>query len=273
MIAIRTAIPYGPGPREILDAYSPKRPGPVIVYLYGGSWQSGRRQIYRFLGRAFARRGFLTVIPDYRVYPEVRFPVFPEDAARILRFVREHAAEWGGDPGRIFLIGHSAGAHSAVLAAFEPERYGTPPLAGVIAIAGPMSFNPLDHDSVSAAFEGYHPIDDARPIKRVRAGAPPLLLQHGRADKTVGMHNSQHLADAIMAAGGHAELRLYPGLGHVGIVAAMAWPLRWRAPVLTDIVRFVRSRAGETVHGAITHKTSRPVNSNQTGPKPDFKKP
>ena len=251
MISIERAIAYGPGPRERLDLYRPGVPGPVIVYLYGGSWQSGRREIYRFLGASLARRGFLTIIPDYRVYPEVRFPAFPEDAGRILRFVRERAAGWGGDPNRIFLIGHSAGAHSAALVAFETLRYGAPPLAGVVAIAGPMSFNPLEHDNVRAVFEGYSPIDDARPIKRVHGRAPPLLLLHGRADKTVDAHNSEHLAAAIAAAGGNAELKLYPGLGHVGIIASIAWPLRWRAPVLTDIVRFLARPAGEAVHGSI----------------------
>lgn len=244
MASIRTGIAYGHGPREVLDLYRPRQgSAPIIVYLYGGSWQKGRRQIYRFLGKGLARRGLLAAIPDYRLFPEVRFPAFPEDAARILRFVAAQARAWGGDPGRLFLMGHSAGAHSAVLAAFEPERYGTPPLSGVIGLAGPMTFNPLEHASVSAVFEGYDPIDHARPIKRVSAKAPPMLLLHGLADKTVGPHNSERLAAAITASGGRAELKLYPRIGNAGIIAATAWPLRWRAPVLHDILGFVRAHS------------------------------
>jgi acetyl esterase/lipase len=245
MIRIEHGISYGEGARQVFDLYhATGKARPILVYLYGGSWQSGRRAIYRFLGRSFARRGFLTAIPDYRLHPEVRFPAFPEDAARVLAFVRTHAFSWGGDPDNLFLMGHSAGAHSAALLAFEGARYGAPPLKGVIALAGPMSFNPLEHESVKAVFEGHAPIDEARPIKRAHGRAPPLLLLHGANDKTVGAHNSQHLAEAVRAAGGAAELKLYPGLGHTGIVSSIAWPLRWRASVLADILGFLSRHTG-----------------------------
>jgi acetyl esterase/lipase len=241
MIRIERGICYGEGARQVLDLYHARGSArPILVYLYGGSWQSGRREIYRFIGRSFARRGFLTAIPDYRLHPEVRFPAFPEDAAHVLAFVHAHASSWGGDPDNLFLMGHSAGAHSAALLAFEGARYRSPPLKGVIALAGPMSFNPLEHESVKAVFEGHAPIDEARPIKRVHGSAPPLLLLHGTNDKTVGAHNSRHLVEAVRAAGGEAELKLYPGLGHTGIVSSIAWPLRWRGSVLADIERFLR---------------------------------
>lgn len=244
MARIERGIAYGPGARQRLDLYRTRRAAaPVLVYLYGGSWQTGRREIYGFLGRSLARRGILTAIADYRLYPEVRFPAFPKDAGDIARFVHENARSWGGDPEKLFVMGHSAGAHSAALLAFEGERYGAPLLKGVIALAGPMTFNPLEHDSVKAAFEGHAPIDEARPIKRVHERAPPLLLLHGKADKTVGVHNSEHLAQAVRDAGGRAELKVYPGIGHVGLIAATAWPLRWRASVLADVVAFVRKHA------------------------------
>jgi acetyl esterase/lipase len=244
MARIERGIAYGAGVRQHLDVYRTLgRGAPVLVYLHGGSWQTGRRETYGFLGRSLAKRGILAAVADYRLYPEVRFPAFPKDAGQIVSFVRENALAWGGDPKKIFVMGHSAGAHSAALLAFEGERYGAPRIKGVIALAGPMTFNPLEHDSVSAAFEGHEPIDEARPIKRVHGRAPPLLLLHGKADKTVGAHNSEHLAQAVRAAGGNAELKLYPGIGHLGIIAAVAWPLRWRASVLDDVVAFVRKHA------------------------------
>jgi acetyl esterase/lipase len=245
MITIETGIAYGEGQRRRLDLYSPHAGNaPIVVYLYGGSWQSGRREIYRFLGKSLARAGFLAVVADYPVYPQARFPGFLTDAAALLRFVRAEAGSWGGDKDCLFLIGHSAGAHTAALLAFDAERYRVPPLKGVVAVAGPLTFNPLEHDSVRAVFEGFTPIDDARPIKRVHGRAPPFLLLHGTADTTVAPANSQNLAAAIRAAGGTAELKLYPGLGHVGIIAATSWPMRWRAPVFRDIVRFLTDHAG-----------------------------
>ncbi|MFO1186043.1 MAG: alpha/beta hydrolase [Alphaproteobacteria bacterium] len=246
MSHIERGIAYGPGARQRLDIYrSSRMPAPVLVYLYGGTWKTGRRETYGILGRSFARRGILCVVADYRLYPEVRFPAFPQEAAEIVRFVHDKAPDWGGDPDTIFVMGHSAGAHSAALLAFDAERYGAPQIKGVIALAGPLTFNPLEHDSVKAVFEGHEPIDDARPIKRVHGRAPPLLLLHGRGDKTVGVHNSENLASAVRTAGGEAELKIYPGIGHVGIIAAVAWPLRWRASVLADVVAFVRKHAGD----------------------------
>lgn len=240
-MSIERGIAYGPGQRQRLDVYrAGGNDAPIVVYLYGGTWKTGRREIYGFLGRSLAKRGILTVVADYRLFPEVKFPAFPRDAGTIVAFVAEHARAWGGDPGKIFVMGHSAGAHSAALLAFEGERYGAPAIKGVIALAGPLTFNPLEHDSTREIFEGHEPIDEARPIKRVHGRAPPILLLHGKADTTVGLHNSENLAAAVREAGGRADLKLYPGIGHVGIVAAVAWPLRWRASVLADIVAFVR---------------------------------
>ena len=109
-------VAYGRGPRQRLDVYAPRRRegrAAVAVFFYGGSWDSGRRQDYGWVGQALASRGFLTVIADYGLYPQVRFPGFLEDGARAVRGAQDHAEAFGGDPKRIVLVGHSAGAYNA----------------------------------------------------------------------------------------------------------------------------------------------------------------
>ncbi|WP_254606600.1 alpha/beta hydrolase, partial [Sphingomonas bacterium] len=121
---------FGPDPRQRLDVYAPKdtpangRSRPVIVFFYGGSWSSGTRAGYSFVGRALAARGFVVAIPDYRLVPQVRFPAFLRDNAAAVRWVRGHIAASGGDPDRLVLAGHSAGAYDAAMLALDPRWLG-----------------------------------------------------------------------------------------------------------------------------------------------------
>jgi len=135
-LRITRSLPYGEAPRQVLDIYAPAaaRGAPVLIFIYGGSWQFGSRIDYGFIGGLFARQGFVTVIPDYRLYPQARFPAFVDDSRAVLDYVRHRIGRHGGDAGQIFLMGHSAGAYNAVMAALAP---GAPPLAGVIGLAGP----------------------------------------------------------------------------------------------------------------------------------------
>ena len=237
---------YGAAERHLIDVFparsarrTPAQPAPILIYLYGGSWKSGSRKIYRFLGRSYAARGYCVAIPDYRLFPEAPFPGFVEDAAQAVAWVRAHASSFGGDPSRIVLMGHSAGAHIGALLALDEQWLGAAGehpsnLNGFFGLAGPYTFNPLDFDSVRAVFEGTPDINLARPIKQVHAKTMPMVLAHGSADKTVGFHNSQNLAEALRGAGGQAELIRYHGLGHIAIMASIAWPLRFLAPVFRD---------------------------------------
>jgi acetyl esterase/lipase len=169
-------VAYGDAERQVMDIYRPEDGpvdrtdnAPVVVFFYGGSWKSGSRQSYRFMGEALARSGFVVAVPDYRFYPDVRFPDFFEDGARAVRWVSTHAREFGGDPGRIILMGHSAGAHIAALPAFD-ERYlarqGVPgaSLRGLVGVAGPYAFDPLAYGSTKPIFSGLADTDQARPI-------------------------------------------------------------------------------------------------------------
>ena len=247
-------VVYAPGPRGRLDVYRPTgvtAPAPVVVFIYGGSWDSGRRQDYTFVGAALAAKGFVAVIPDYRVYPEVRWPTFLQDNARAVAWARDHAAEYGGDPRKLFLMGHSAGAYDAVMLALDRRwlaAVGIDPkrdLRGVIGLAGPYDFLPLHSEELKTIFGPPDGRPATQPINYVDGANPPLFLATDTADKVVEPSNTERLAAKVRAAGGPVETREYKGLSHVLVVAAIAAPLRLLAPVLRDATAFIRSHAGD----------------------------
>jgi acetyl esterase/lipase len=241
---VARGVAYGPGERLRLDVYGPRAaapaPRPVIVFLYGGSWNSGRRQAYSFAARALAARGFVVIVPDYRLAPEVRYPDFLRDCAAAVRWTRRHAGEHGGDGERIVLTGHSAGAYNAAMLALDPSLLGPDRSAvrGLAGLAGPYDFLPLDDASTIAAFGAWPRPAETQPVSHAARGAPPALLLHGDGDSRVKPRNSRKLAGLLQAAGGDVRLKLYPGLGHVGILTALAIPFRGQAPVLADVAAF-----------------------------------
>ncbi len=246
-VEVARNLPYGAGPRRMLDIYAPKgtAPGattPVIVFLYGGSWANGTREGYGFAGRALAAAGFVVAIPDYRLVPEVHFPGFLQDCAAAVHWTRANIARYGGDPDRIVLVGHSAGAYNAAMLALDPQWLGADRAAirGFAGLSGPYDFLPLDGPIPLATFRNWPRLAETQPIHYADASAPPVLLLHGGEDDTVWPKNSIHLEARLKAAGAQAELNIYPELGHVGIVTALARPFRGRAPVLADVAAFAR---------------------------------
>jgi acetyl esterase/lipase len=245
------SLPYGPDPRHLLDVYQARVPGgPLAVFFYGGTWQGGSRAYYRFLGRALAAGGATTVIADYRLYPQIRYPEFLNDCALATAFVRDNAARLGADRTRIFAMGHSAGAYNALMLAANPayllRATGELPnavLAGAIGLAGPYDFLPMTGPDVRAVFGGAADDPDTQPIAHIGRHAPPLLLLTGEADTTVLPRNSERLAAAAKSFGVPAQLRRYPGIGHIGILAAFFWPFRFRAPALADSLAFLTNPA------------------------------
>ena len=243
------AIAYGADPRQRLDVYvptgNPDATKPVVVFFYGGRWQGGRREDYRFVGEALAAQGFVAVIPDYRVYPQVQFPVFVDDSAAAVAWTVAHAAQYGANPEHVFLMGHSAGAQIAALLALDRHYLANAGVAagrvrGFIGLAGPYDFLPLTDPVLERVFGAPDNLARTQPINFVSANAPPMLLLHGLDDTTVLPRNSEHLAAAARAQGTRATLIEYPDYGHIGLVIKLAAPFRGNSSVATDVATFIR---------------------------------
>jgi acetyl esterase/lipase len=247
-------IAYGSHPRQRLDVYVPEpKPAtgaapvaarPLVVFWHGGRWSFGDKSEYRFVGAALADLGCVAVLPNYRLYPDVKMSGFMDDAARAGRWAALHAGEYAADPNRLYLMGHSAGAHLAALVTLDPRYFaagGQPPsIAGVIGLSGPYDFLPLKEADVQDMFGPPQHYPQSQPINFVRSDAPPMLLIHGRDDETVRPKNSINFAASLQAAGVPATLKLYPNLGHADTVAALSLPARGRAPTLADIAAFLK---------------------------------
>ncbi|MFL5255839.1 MAG: alpha/beta hydrolase, partial [Rhodopila sp.] len=208
-LTITQAVAYGVGPRHRLDIYAPAQPdAPVVVFLYGGGWTDGDRALYRFLGAALAAHGYLTVIPDYRVYPEIRFPAFIQDAAAAVAWTTANIARYGGDPRRIVLMGHSAGAQIAAMLTLDKQWLGAEgldldrDLIGMIGLSGPYDFLPLNDPQLKAIFAPAGELRLTQPIAFARGDAPPMFLATGASDDTVWPHNTLNLAAAVRKDGG-----------------------------------------------------------------------
>lgn len=246
-LAVRD-IPYGADPRQRLDVYVPDKlsaRAPVMMFCYGGGWDNGAKDDYGFVGRAFASRGFVTVLPDYRLVPQVRFPDFLHDCAAAMRWVQDNSAAYGGDPGQVHLGGHSAGAYNVMMIALD-RRYGARAgvrprlLRSVSGLAGPYDFLPLDDARTTAAFGQYPRLAETQPINLVGRDAPRVFIATGDADTTVLPRNTYALGTTLKAAGATVAVKTYPGIGHPGILLALGKSFRGNAPVLDDIVRFAR---------------------------------
>ena len=241
----RADVAYAPGPRHGLDVYSPRKATarPIIVFWYGGGFENGEKSDYRFVGATLAKAGYVAVLPDYRLYPEVRFPQFVDDGALALKWVADHAREIGGDPRRIYVAGHSAGAHIAAMLAYDParlERVGLPRdvVRGCIGLSGPYVLTPNDA-TLNDIFRAPYTIADWQPVQRVAAGAPPALLIHGEADTVVDVGHARRMAEKLESLGVAVTLRTYPGRGHRDTVAAFASAAPHKLPVLAEIRAFV----------------------------------
>lgn len=253
---------YGPLPRQRFDLYRPADaapPGgyPLVLFFYGGAWNRGERADYRFVGEALAERGLMVMVADYRLHPEVKYPEFLHDCARAAGFALDRAAAWQADPKRFFVMGHSAGAYNAAMLALDarwlsaaghrPEE-----LAGWIGLAGPYDFLPIKTPEVQSVFHHPDVPRDSQPIRHVIGASVPALLAVGLDDQRINpLRNTVGLAHALRDAGAPVALRQYEGLGHEPVVAAIARPLRRLAPVLDDVVDFVRAPAAPRTMAAI----------------------
>lgn len=240
-------IAYGKGPRQTLDVYAPRNAqgAPVAVFFYGGSWQSGDKRTYQFVASALAAKGIVTIVPDYRLYPEVRYQGFLSDGAKAVAWAKDHARQYGGNPKRLFVIGHSAGAYIAAMLALDDAwlaREGLSPgrdLKGFVGISGPYDILPFTDKKIADIFSTAKTQELSQPINFAGGRNPPVLLLHGTGDKTVYPRNSTRLADKLRSAGSPVSVKLYFGVGHLGIIGAMGSPMRFVAPTLKDTTDFI----------------------------------
>ncbi len=248
-----TALSYAPGERHMLDVYRPMAgagKAPVIVFFYGGNWVSGDRGDYAFVGRALAARGFVVVVPDYRLYPQVSYPGFLDDAAQAVGWTRREIAAHGGDPERIFLMGHSAGAYNAAMLAVDPRwlcKQGEKPstLRGWIGLAGPYDFLPIQNPTTRPVFHYPDTPPDSQPLALAGAASPPALLIAPRQDSVVNpARNTGGMAARLRANKVPVQELYYQGVGHATLVASLSSSLRRLAPTLDAVESFVRSDGG-----------------------------
>jgi acetyl esterase/lipase len=253
--ALRAArgIAFGPQKRHRLDVYAPRRGSvtgrpPVAIFFYGGAWDSGRRGDYSWVGAALASRGFLTLVPDYGLYPGVRYPDFLHDSALAVRWAQDNGRTMWADPERIVLVGHSAGAYNAAMIALD-HRYlraaGADPgrVKALAGLSGPYDFLPLTDPIAQKIFGEAADLPGTQPTAFAGAHAPPAFLAHGGKDGTVWPRNTRRLAKALRTAGAVVEERHYDHLDHVRIVLALSRPLRRLAPVLDEMTAFLHAHA------------------------------
>lgn len=246
-----TQLAYGPLPRQRLEVIVPDSPAagsiaprPVLVFIHGGGWDSGDPVDYHFIGRTFARNGYVVVLPAYRLTPDGAFPHMLQDGALALAWVRSHVADYGGDPARVVLAGHSAGAYNAAMLALERQWLGRQGIEenfikGVIGLAGPYDFYPFTTDSARKAFGRIDPPALTQPVTFARGDAPPMLLITGTADTTVKPRNSEALATALRAAGAPIEVVRLPGVDHSGVLMKLAAPFSRDRSVLNPMLAFM----------------------------------
>jgi acetyl esterase/lipase len=249
----RASIPYGREPRQSLDVYVPTGAAthrPIVVFWYGGMWTKGTKEQYRFVGAALANSGYVAVLPDYRLFPQARFPQFVEDGALAVRWAHEHATEIGGDAHAIFLMGHSAGAHLTATLALD-EHYlrnvggGFQWVRGWIGLSGPYDLNASWAPLLGEVFRAPYTANDWQPIRLVGGRSPPALLIHGTADSMVAAQQADLLTQALTGLGVPVDCHIYDGASHFDTVAAFSLPMRAEAPTLADVRRFIdRTLAG-----------------------------
>lgn len=244
------AMAYGPDPRQLLDIYQPDatvKNAPIVVFFYGGSWSFGERGDYRFVAEALASRGIVTVVADYRLSPGARYPVFVQDSAKAVRWAYDHAAEYGADPARLFVAGHSAGGYNAAMVALDPRwlaAEGMKPsqLAGWVGLAGPYDFLPIGDKKTQVAFNWPDTPADSQPLAHASRASPPALLLAPVKDTVVDPQRSTvAMANKLRANGVRVESELFDGVSHVTLIASMASVLRGKAPVLDRFSAFVNS--------------------------------
>ncbi|MCG3880184.1 alpha/beta hydrolase [Psychrobacter sp. Ps6] len=260
-VGVSKDILYGDEPLQDLDVYYPKPLAqamkaqsainsnyPMVVFVHGGSWESGNKEQYAFVGQSLAQAGYVTAVINYRKAPEHVYPDYVEDAAQAIAWSIENATSLHADPSRVAVMGHSAGAFNAVAVVSNEDflaPYGIKPtdVATVIGIAGPYSYDFRKFDSATAFAPDATP-DQVMPDRQIKGAQPPYLLLTAEKDKVVHPTNAIKMTEAFKKAGVTVETGEIEGASHATSIGAMAPPLRWvndvRAQVLTYLDKMLK---------------------------------
>lgn len=213
-------IAYGSKPWQILNIYpqSDEKEVPVVIFIYGGGWHKGSKEQHHFVADALVRKGYLVVIPDYIKYPEGTFPSFVKDSALAIAWVRNNIADYGGDPNKVVLAGHSAGAHIGALLVTDKHYLadmgvGIKDIKAFVGLAGPYNFTPQEPQYIKTF--GRENFNVIKVNQFVDGSEPPIKLIHSMGDNTVGRFNFDTFYNQLKAHGVPVETKLYNDIGHV----------------------------------------------------------
>ena len=236
---------YGPDTRNKLDVYAPQNAqgAPTILFIHGGSWQGGDKSGHAFVGESLARAGYVVGVMNYRLAPQNRYPSYVQDGAAALKWLRDHAEQFGGNPNNLFVSGHSAGGFNAVELVDNTRwlaevNVPVSSIRGVIGIAGPYSYDFRAYQTRVAFPENGNP-DDIMPDRHVRPDAPPHLLLVAANDSVVAPQNALNMEAALQKARIPVQRVVLPRLNHVTIIGAVARNLTWLGGTRAEIIRFV----------------------------------
>ncbi|AZI42228.1 alpha/beta hydrolase [Deinococcus psychrotolerans] len=247
-LSVTHDLHYGSDPRNVLDIYAPQGAAnkAVVLFIHGGSWDSGSKDEYVFVGESLARAGYVTAVMNYRLAPQHPYPDYVIDAASALKWLQDNAAQYGGNGQRLYVVGHSAGAFNAVDVVDDSPflsdagvQAGT--VRGVVGIAGPYDYDFRQFPTKTAFPAGGDPAQ-IMPTQHIRADAPPNLLLVAGNDQTVDPSNGEKMKAALQAAGVPYTYTVLPGLSHITVVAALSRRLTFLGGTRQAVLDFLNTQ-------------------------------
>jgi len=222
--------PYGPTLAETLDIFPAEQPGaPVVVFLHGGYWRRGAAADYSFVAEGPRARGLTTVVVDYALCPWVPLGEIVRQARASVAWVYRHIAEYGGDPQRILVAGHSAGGHLTAMSLLTPWKadYGLPDdlVKAAVPISGLFDLEPLRWSYLQPELQLTEAtVRHQSPVHQLRPVAAEVLVAWGGLESAEFERQSCTFADLLQTQGARVQRQALPGAHHMSVLDG------WRDP-------------------------------------------